>query len=591
MLAFLGSREMLFSSGIKCTFSEQPTQVTPNADLGGPLLTAVVISTSFLTVGLTAVYYLFALDPNRNSSGGEYAANWVDVAVARLGRRIADRPIFRRLQGKTGGTEVLARSILILCDLQTLVGLSLLIGGVLNLPKGISAYHFMLVAQTAWFSHVAQLTTLSVLRHTKHSLVAKWARILVTVAFTVMLIKAILPTIFFAWAYTRHFSDAFKDTDSLQYFPGGSASLPGTPALCFYDFPQSLRWHYESSSLAWTFTDTPAFGSAVLSIVAIVLNLAVRFLRLEGWLDRPVLFVRRAISNKWKSLFAAAAEDESRIQQLVAHIGLATLLTTRLFADLFVSSLSDIFWIIVPAVYGTITLLRARSAFNIQESPWTYGQILPMLLLIGAIIVLVWTFISFRSGPTALPLSQPPQQYTDDGPSSGTLPATSSPHQDDEVPLMREATPVFEREYTNPNTTPWASAAIALPSANLALFTAFYFRYLYDRQPNAASLLVHFLIPVLVGIPVASYVFTLLSLGYQSVRSPEQSTKKAYWGISSAVWAGSGGLYAFALYLGPWQMFHILNYIIIGFGGLAVLVNVAAAMVARPGGRRGMLAI
>jgi hypothetical protein len=215
-----------------------------------------------------------------------------------------------------------------------------------------------------------------------------------------------------------------------------------------------------------------------------------------------------------------------------------------------------------------------------------------VLLLVGAIIVLLWTFISLLNAPAALPLSEPPQQYTDDGSSPGALPTTSSPRQDDDAPLLeREATPVFERDYTNPNTTPWASAAVALPSLNLAILTVFYFQYLYDRQPNAASLLVVFLIPVLVGIPVASYVFTLLSLGYQSVSSPEQNTKNAYWGISIAVWSGSGGLYALYLYLGRWQVFHVLNYLIIGFGGLAVLANAAAVVVAWSGGRRGVIAI
>jgi len=137
--------------------------------------------------------------------------------------------------------------------------------------------------------------------------------------------------------------------------------------------------------------------------------------------------------------------------------------------------------------------------------------------------------------------------------------------------------------------TPWASPAVALPSINIALFTAFYFQYLHDNQPNAASLLVVLLVPVLVGVPVSSYALTLVSLAYQRFGSPERSAKAAYWGLMSAVWAGSGGLYT--LYLGSWEVRHVLDYVILGFGGLVVLVNLAAVVVARAGARRGEISL
>jgi len=260
-------------------------------------------------------------------------------------------------------------------------------------------------------------------------------------------------------------------------------------------------------------------------------------------------------------------------------------LTTRLLSDLVVSAVSDVFWLIVPAVCGTVALVRTQSAVLKQDSNWTPSQILPVLLLIGTILTLLFAFL-FRDTPTPLPISEPAQQYTDN-PSS---PSSSNPGQEPTATLLRESTPLFDQDYSNPTTAPWISPAVALPSLTTVLFTACFFRWWYEIVPNAASLVVRFLVPFLVGIPTASFFFTLLSLAYQRKVAPEAGSA-VYWNFMGLVFAGSGGLYSVYLGMRAWMVLHVLNFVVLGFGGAVVLVNLVAVAMVKSGRERGVLAI
>ncbi|KAK0647986.1 hypothetical protein B0T16DRAFT_444201 [Cercophora newfieldiana] len=580
----------MWDHGIDCTFSEQVVHPTPNGELGGPLLASIAATTSWLTIGATALYYLFRLNPSRDASNdGGLGANSVDVTVSRLGTHLSGWPVLRRLHGKSGWQTASARSILILCDIQSLVGLSLLLSIFLVLPKSISAYHFMLVVQTAWFTHVAQLVTLSLLRHTKPSFVAKWTRIIVIGAFTGLLIRLSVPTIFFGWAYFPNFPWDSPNFNSLHDFPGGTSGLPGTAAICFFDVPRSLRWHYENGNNAWTFTDTPAYGSGVISLAFVVSNLAFRLLRLQGWLDLPVRAARQFVSKSWKSVFASAAEQESRKSRAAAHIGLATLLTARLLSDLVVSVATDFFWLVVPCVWGTVALTRTRSSARVQDSNWTPSQVLPVLLLAGAVLFLLGAFL-LRDTPTTLPLAEPSnsQPYTDN-PSSSSGAQHSGAQQPNPV-LLRESTPIFDRDYSDPDTAPWISPAVALPCLTTVFFTACFFRLWYYVVPNAASLVVRFLVAFLVGIPTSVFFFILLCLAYQGVVSSEAGSK-VYWRLMALVFAGSGGLHSLYFAFRAWPVLRVLDIVLLSLGGAVVLLNLIAVVVAGLSRRRGVLAI
>jgi len=239
-----------------------------------------------------------------------------------------------------------------MCDTQTVTGLGLLVSGFADLFNGITAYHFLLVVQLAWFSNITHLTGLTVLRHhLYHHPVKKWGRLFFTIVLSIMLLTAMAPTLFFNWAYFgKLFRYTYPDYRALEHGLGGSASLPGSYALCFFNVSRNIEWHYATNRFAWTYRDTPAFGSGITSMVLVVLNLAFRAIKLQHSFDEAVRHVRRKSSNTWKGLIVNVSRTNSRaagvramlLRRVVLYIGVTTLLEVRLFFDLLISTLSDV---------------------------------------------------------------------------------------------------------------------------------------------------------------------------------------------------------------------------------------------------------
>ncbi|KAM0346187.1 hypothetical protein ACHAPU_005608 [Fusarium lateritium] len=60
-----------------------------------------------------------------------------------------------------------------------------------------------------------------------------------------------------------------------------------------------------------------------------------------------------------------------------------------MYCDLLTSCLSDVFWLLVSAIWGTIKLSTTKSSAKVDENDWTFGQILPAFLLMGPVAVAV----------------------------------------------------------------------------------------------------------------------------------------------------------------------------------------------------------
>jgi len=118
-----------------------------------------------------------------------------------------------------------------MCDVQFVTGLGILVSGFIDLPTGISAYHFNIVTNLAWFSNLTRICGLTVLRKYFHSRpTEKLIRMICMIILALMLLAAIGPTLSFNW----------KHPDE------GTASLNGTDAICFYDPFRSAQWHRRS---------------------------------------------------------------------------------------------------------------------------------------------------------------------------------------------------------------------------------------------------------------------------------------------------------------------------------------------------------
>ena len=226
------------------------------------------------------------------------------------------------------------QSILGMCDLQFVTGFGILISGVIDLPKGISAYHFFLVTHLAWFSNLTHLCGLTVLRKYFHTRpIEKFIRIICMVILADMLLVAIGPTLYFNW----------------DHLGEGTASLAGTNAICFYDPFRPNDWHKNFEEYRSGVASSTAFGSGMMSVVLLVLTLS-RTIKLHYPLSNPFKRIRKYVGAKnvnHMSILANRGTEISGIRAIAVRRGLlysqvASSLTVRLYCDLVISTFSDV---------------------------------------------------------------------------------------------------------------------------------------------------------------------------------------------------------------------------------------------------------
>ncbi|KAJ4006435.1 hypothetical protein NW766_010522 [Fusarium irregulare] len=249
--------------GYNCSFAARGDQVEPYGDIAGPGVIAGFLGTGWLAVILVLLHYLFVFDPykdpfqtsegsNSSAAGNPWRANPIDSLVKGIVKKGLDR-----MDIGPGWTDGLEMSILGMCDLQFVTGLGILISGFIDLRKGISAYHFILVTHLAWFSNLTHICGLTVLRKYFHTRpMEKLIRMICMTVLALMLLVAIVPTLSFNWAHPDE----------------GTARLAGTDAVCFYDPFRSSDWHKRSEHDRGDFIDSTAYQSGIMSIVLLVLS-------------------------------------------------------------------------------------------------------------------------------------------------------------------------------------------------------------------------------------------------------------------------------------------------------------------------------
>jgi len=333
---------------------------------------------------LIVLHYLIAFDPNENpfrqesptssTSQSEWKPNPVDLVVTTFLRSAfkklftqyldATRPLgwlastFRKPRWK----EAFTNSILGLCDAQLLTGLGILISGFADLQAGLSAYHFQVITQLAWFSNLTHVAGLTVLRRYLHEHRAeKLWRLSFMGILTVMLLVAVVPTLFFNWPNDGEFS----------------ASNATSYAVCFYDTQRARDWYMNDicrflarnegseldlsqclamvttrqySYLTVRLSDTSAFQSTIVSITLLTLTFLSRLTKLVAPLTGGAKAIRRALSERYydfmRGLGTPTPKQRSKSPKAVRlsamELRLSVLLWFRLYTDILTSTISDV---------------------------------------------------------------------------------------------------------------------------------------------------------------------------------------------------------------------------------------------------------
>ncbi|KAH6995348.1 hypothetical protein EDB80DRAFT_877217 [Ilyonectria destructans] len=394
-----------------CNASDIYAPLEPYGDVSGPGAIAGFLGTAYLAVGLVILHYIFAFDPDEDlfqtelpttshEPQGPRSRKWSANPIDKLAKRGIQWAF--RLCGLSNAQLLwmrsprFAKAILMMCDIQILTGIGILLSGYIALGDGLSAYHFQLIVRIAWFSNITHLAGLSVLRNYLHNHpVEKWARLSLIIVLTILLLVSMVPTLFFNWI-------------------GGtcSASLAGSKAICFLDSREALKLYNNNctSSVDFgdsigtatgkiphiAFSETRAFHSGLVSMLLVFFNLLSRLIKLLAFTSTAAKTLRKRHSNAWKSIIRRTVLNRKFKYQGHLMAQMTLFIMCRIYLDFVLSSLSDVYWLLVSTVWGTLKLFEEKSHATVDENDWTFGQILPVFLLIGPVYSLALTVLEAK---------------------------------------------------------------------------------------------------------------------------------------------------------------------------------------------------
>ncbi|KAH7174622.1 uncharacterized protein B0J16DRAFT_404368 [Fusarium flagelliforme] len=531
--------------GYNCSFDARGSEVEPYGDIAGPGVIAGFLGTAWLAVIFVLLHYLFVFDPyedpfqggNGNNSGDadrQWRANPIDSLVKSIVKKGLER-----MNVGSSWAYGLEMSILGMCDVQFVTGLGILISGFIDLPKGISAYHFILVTHLAWFSNLTHICGLTVLRQYFHTRpTEKLIRIICMIILAIMLLVAIGPTLFFNWAHSDE----------------GTASLAGTSAICFYNPSRSADWHERTTDQWADLGGSTAFQSGIMSVILLVLSLLSRtikfhyafsnyFKRIRNYYDRKRVHQTETLANRGTETSGIRAIV---VRRALLYSQVASSLTVRLYSDLVISTLSDLYWLVVSAAWGTAKLFMTKFSATVDENDWTFGQVLPAFLLIGPIATAV-------KGALDRQINSPQSTINE-----STTPAEQNAS-DDHAAIFHDAEHLNEpiemrrfrqhlsnclgRNYYDTSTCSWIIPVFCFLCIQILEVTVLMFLELVVQRSSATNALFAVFFLIVIISPTATYLLILSCLFFEHSGTDDRGYLVAFSAFISMVLLGLYSMY------------------------------------------------
>jgi hypothetical protein len=223
-------------------------------------------------------------------------------------------------------------------DIQILTGLSILISGYLQLPRGLSCYHWQVIVYLAWFSSLTHLSCLTFLRsHLYNRPRQRAKRLIAMLIILVMLMFALIPT----GSYLSGWRWMFN-----------SNPAPSDYAICYLIPKRPFQVN--------------AFGPMVISMVLLWLGFMTRAIRLHKSLSvYGVQRIREFLSKKARKLLrklhvkcGAQSSPGTVARTLVYRPLLAAFLVLRVMLDFWSSMLVEVRLFARNSVFPSDSILR-----------------------------------------------------------------------------------------------------------------------------------------------------------------------------------------------------------------------------------------
>ena len=312
-----------------------------------------------------------------------YLCRWLPASL--LGQ--VDEHVFKRPARKTASppwwSKAVDQSILAYADLQIATGVGILIAAFATMNT-LSVYHLQVAIYLAWMSSNTHLTAVSLLqtdfRENENKSAARRLRVGGMAFLGLMLLVALVPTASYNWlaVITRSIGDGH----SYAIFHKTALSSAGVPAQCFWQRQYSGRLNPDA---AWSF---------IILIISylwkglLLFRPSQQFLKV--WCRRKM---QEPLQRRLDCVAARLERDRpKRHVWPVLHYKLTFSLYLAVWAlfelaQSFVISL----WICgAGLVWGSLQILVPRRTLPSQtldtENSWTFGQVLPITLLVVPIL-------------------------------------------------------------------------------------------------------------------------------------------------------------------------------------------------------------
>lgn len=259
--------------------------------------------------------------------------------------------------------------VLGLCDAQSVTGIGILLSGYIVLDSGISAYHWQIMVYLAWLANLTHMSGLTLLRKylRAHPNERNWRLLCMTILLA-LLLAAEIPTAFFNWISSEDPLSIYEEHLEV------SAANATSYARCFFDM--RVAWErFNAAPRCWiacsvdtercqtkcvkhefqSLGNTSAFQDMIVTILLLVFNFFTRVMKIMGRLSMWANYnLRLRLSRWWRkrtlladSVFLRSPRDWTPRRILAWKCFLvkqrvALLLLSRLYADLYTSTLSEV---------------------------------------------------------------------------------------------------------------------------------------------------------------------------------------------------------------------------------------------------------
>ncbi|KAF3798710.1 hypothetical protein GCG54_00008164 [Colletotrichum gloeosporioides] len=269
-------------------------------------------------------------------------------------------------------------------DIQIATGLAVLISGYHELPR-ISAYHWMIVVYTAWFSSVAHLAALSHLRtyYANHPERFMWRLVLIFCVVTMLSVAMFINT---PIKVKMDASDGTKLTDYR--------------AICLFN---------ESRLSNGSVPEIAMLADTTFSVSMLVFGLIIRTVKMSRGVFRWTYFYRSCVRSKLAIIVKGEGVGLRRrlghhlYTLFIARPMAVSWILGRLYLELCSSFLAEVAWVVITASWGLKQLLLIRAEGPEDENSWSFGQVAAVVLFISPLCLVFEQFFNPEPADAANP--------------------------------------------------------------------------------------------------------------------------------------------------------------------------------------------